>query len=481
MVEVTISSIQEYINFIEQYKGNYYFRGQADAEWEIKPNIFRNSDKLKNECSEIDEYFADNSLDIIKKILKIQHYGNGTRLCDITVNPMVALYFAIEDESKDNNHCAIYIFDKSGDILIDSLEMKILLMLTVKKISSLDELQFEVSDKLHFEYEKKQLEEIITNNYLINYDIELSYSNKRALLQGGTGIYFGFGINGNNILRKGSLNINSLCVKITIPSNKKAEIREFLKKYGISKAVLYDNANCLNGKLKYTVIEKSLEPIFEKVILDIKLSDVVFVKEDINDIVLEVFQRSKKRYGIKAKIFMYVYYDEEDVRSINWIARPTPIADFEKFQLNFNDNYHAKRMTYFNQEISFETLYTTTKPIVEKSKQELLNIIEAYDNYSSGKISRNDYKCLLEQIIKSLHKLIYYDLQDISHGSSIFDSYYESSNNFCIDVIGIAEDQLIYINRNGSDITIEWNYKMKKKICDNSYKKYLEAYKTLIR
>ena len=208
MKKIIISSIQEYIKFIEKYKGNYYFRGQADAEWEIQPNIFRDYNKLKIESEEIGEHFENNSLDIIKKILKIQHYGNGTRLCDVTINPMVALYFAIEDETKDDKPCGIFIFDKSSDISIDSLEMNILLIMTVKKIRTLDELQFEVKDKLGVECERKQLEQIITNNYIINYNINLSYSNNRALLQGGTGLYFGFGMNGSSILRKGILNID---------------------------------------------------------------------------------------------------------------------------------------------------------------------------------------------------------------------------------------------------------------------------------
>ena len=470
MNEVRIQSIKEYIDFIEKFKGDYYFRGQADAGWTVEPNIFRDSNKLKNECADIDENYADNYIDIIKKILKIQHYGNGTRLCDVTVNPMVALYFAIEDESKDDKPCSIFIFDKSSDISLDSLEMKILLILTIEEISSLDKLQCKVADKLGIECDKKQLERIIANNYIINYDIDLSYSNKRALLQGGTGLYFGFGIKDNSILRKGNLNVNSLCMKITIPYNKKSEIRSYLKKYGISKAVMYDSVNSLSEKISYTVKEESVSPIFHKVILNVMVSDVIFVKSDIYDIVLEVFQESKKRYGGNAKIFIFVYYDEEDVRASNWIARPVPINDFRDFELNFNDNYHAKRMTFFNEEISIHKIQNITEPIVKKSKQELSDIIKAHDNYFAGKISRDEYKHLLDQVIKTLHKSIYYDLQDISHGGSTFDAYYENSNNFCMDVIGIAEDQIIYINRNERDVIIEWNYNMKKKLCDKDRK-----------
>lgn len=481
MKEFIISSIQEYIEFIEKYKGNYYFRGQADAEWEIQPNIFRDYNKLKIECEEIGEHFANNSLDIIKKILKIQHYGNGTRLCDVTINPMVALYFAIEDETKDDKPCGIFIFDKSRDISIDSLEMNILLIMTVKKIITLDELQFEVNDKLGVECERNRLEQIITNNHIINYDINLSYSNNRALLQGGTGLYFGFGTDGRSILRKGILNIDSLCMKIIIPSNKKIGIRNYLKKYGISKAVLYDNADSSCGQLKYSIIERHVQskPNFNKIILDVRVSDVVFVEAEIYKIVTEVFKNTKRKYGSNARIFIYVYYDEEDIRASNWIAQPSPINDFKEFQINFNENYHAQRMIYFNEEISINKMFSATHPIVEKCNQKLIEITEAHNNYFLEKISRSEYKILLQQVIKSLNKLIYFDLQDISHGSGAFDSYYKSSNSFCINIIRIAEEQVELINRDEKDELLKWNYAINRELCDNSQKKFIESCKIL--
>ena len=477
MKEVIISSIQEYIEFIEKYKGNHYFRGQADAEWEIQPNIFRDYNKLKIECEEIGEYFSNNSLDIIKKILKIQHYGNGTRLCDLTINPMVALYFAIEDESKDDKPCAIFIFDKSIDISVDSLEMNILLILTVKKVSTLDELQFEVNDKLGVKCEKNQLEEIITNNHIINYDINLSYSNNRALLQGGTGLYFGFGTDGRSIIRKGSLNLHSLFMKIIIPSRKKIEIRNYLKKYGISKAVLYDNVDSSCGQLKYYIIERNVQSRlnFNKVILDVIVSDIIFVESEINKIVSEVFKKIKGKYGSNARIFIYVYYDEEDIRASNWIARPSPINGFKEFQINFNDNYHANRMIYFNEEISINKMFSTIQPIVEKCNQKSIEITEAYNNYFLGKISRIEYKILLNQVIEALNKLVYFDLQDISHGSAEFDSYYKSSNSFCISVIRIAEEQVELINRDEKDELLESNYAINRELFDNSQKKFVES------
>lgn len=270
-------------------------------------------------------------------------------------------------------------------------------------------------------------------------------------------------------------------MKIIIPSNKKIEIRNYLKKYGISKDVLYDNADSSCGQLKYSITERSVQskPNFNKIILYVRVSDVVFAEAEIYKIVSEVFKNTKRKYGSNARIFIYVYYDEEDIRASNWIARPSPINDFKEFQINFNENYHAKRMIYFNEEISINKIFSSTQPIVEKCNQKLIEITEAYNNYFLEKIARSKYKILLEQVIKSLYKLIYFELQDVSHGSAKFDSYYESSNSFCISVIRIAEEQVDFINRNEKDELLKYNYVKNKELCDNSQKKFIESCKIL--
>ena len=481
MKDITIHSIKEYIDFIEQFKGDYYFRGQANEGWVVEPNIFRDSNKIENECMEINEQYSNNSLEIMKKMLQIQHYGNGTRLCDITINPIVALYFAIEDETEDDKSCSVFIYDKSVNILLDSFEMKLLLLLTLEEINTLDKLQNEVTLKIGVNCEKSELKRIITSNHIINYDINLSYSNQRALLQGGTGIYFCFDVEDEKILRKGSLDIKSLCSKITIPSDKKASIREYLKKYGINKAVLYNMVSGSNRRLEYTIKVKSVSKKvdFNKVTIDVIVSDIAFVEADIYEIASSVFIESKKKYGAYARIFMYVYYDKEDMRSSNWIARPLPTSDFNNFELNFNNNYHAERMKYINQEISINIIYNITEPIVENCKQELKEIIEAHNNFITGNITRDEYRVILIRITKSIFKRVYYDLQDISHGSGIYDEYYQNSNNFCMDVIGIAEDQIIYLDRNCDVASLEYNYEMKKEICMKSFQKYTDAYNSV--
>lgn len=103
---------------IKKYTIDLFYRGQSDKQYKLVPSISRAKENVPFHTSSLEvalinkaknEYpvlfsETDNPLDLL---VKLQHYGIPTRLLDITANPLVALYFACENNY--NNDGEVFI------------------------------------------------------------------------------------------------------------------------------------------------------------------------------------------------------------------------------------------------------------------------------------------------------------------------------------------------------------------------------------
>lgn len=93
---------------------NIYFRGQV-FDWPLKPSLARD-DVTDHERAKESECFA-RLTEILpdvndwERATIAQHYGVPTRLIDWTENPLVGLYFAIENNNFDKNDGVIWVFE----------------------------------------------------------------------------------------------------------------------------------------------------------------------------------------------------------------------------------------------------------------------------------------------------------------------------------------------------------------------------------
>lgn len=132
------NTLEQYEEIIKPFCYENWFRGHSTAEYRLVPNIYRechfrcnllgyNTRSVLNPQSGFYDIFQYKIADditklkypkysFIERMYKNQHYNVLTPLLDFSTDPLVALFFAVENRSKwDKSHSMDYIKNEYGD------------------------------------------------------------------------------------------------------------------------------------------------------------------------------------------------------------------------------------------------------------------------------------------------------------------------------------------------------------------------------
>lgn len=292
-----INSLSSYIDaifrlrreaFSQMSSASYwFFRGQSSAKWSMRPNIFRD-DALLSEYESVESALRQRPYDFrecstdFEILTKLQHYGLGTRLLDVTLNPLVALYFATEPcedivygrdgRGKSTPQDGKIVYKYGYGHKVDELNVRICCALpflkfentlTLRQLCDLLRSRSVISESEYRFLSANSYAEFIksiqANSFVIS-----SYSNERLMSQSGAfiisaavNVYQDDNDVGNCHVRKACCDLDGEFEEhyFIVPHDKKEQIRDELDFLNINEATLFPE---LEHQLAYLKNKKSI-------------------------------------------------------------------------------------------------------------------------------------------------------------------------------------------------------------------------------
>lgn len=273
-----LSSISEIREQVKSEEGpepsnqHFYFRGQANSDWDIFPSVYRGN-LLASEPDLIRSAYLRNPVEFrtftsnFERLTKLQHYGLPTRLLDVTTNPLVALYFACQPYDKieeDEETSSKKIIPTDGAVFYKRAYVRGYQDVEIETVALLSSLSIQgdlilekclelltenglYSPAAARECEKngyKSIIESLQNNYFVISTLNnerLIRQSGAFLLPGHYNIYKNTNRIGESLIQRGMDNLNDEfeITRFIIPCERKAEILDELDLCNINEGSLF--------------------------------------------------------------------------------------------------------------------------------------------------------------------------------------------------------------------------------------------------
>jgi len=247
--EIHVSSVASYLtqtekvlNEWETYYADVWYRGVGSLKYTLAPGAVWREVKKGRAITEdflihYKAYTDGRDLESWELYALMQHYGLPTRLLDWTKKPLVALYFALEEESEDSkNKRAVWMMEPSefNKVAIKENEGSVDCTLSNAELDKY--LPSAISNRLSVESD------------LPNSPIALTVplSNQRVISQEGVFTVHG---SGSKCIDEYFTEENSKIVKFVIKEESKERLRDQLFTLGYKEDFIYQDLNALSKRI----------------------------------------------------------------------------------------------------------------------------------------------------------------------------------------------------------------------------------------
>lgn len=466
------NSITDYLKMLERYKAysGQYYRGQLEKYTTISPSISRNPGYSSNESAIYHESIGmkndefNGLLTPLEKLSKLQHYGIPTRLVDVTIDPLIALYFAVENVD-DLSHSNVYLYLVEGYPL-DSKEAKLLSILPTLSILEVNSIIAEYEKIYGDSLSHEEVLETVCTPIIIQYSDALQISNPRLHSQQGTFLICGNEVvNGSITNSLKSLDTITPSVIIRIPYEYKKEIKNELDlKYNINQTRIYPELTSVASYIKekykeenlslnrkYSIVKKEdvSHALAKRISITIVLTEPMHI-DQIKAIVISIIDQYKKSENV---VWIYVARNGDDYILSNWILRgqwidpalnkkycPLTFKNFEKGYYWDYDKSYSTISDFYNQYVfdNDKTLFVYHYQTWEKFCTIYQKIHYFYQE--------NRWDDLISEILKQKSEItrLYMQLQDFGHSNN---KEFDDFLNMFTDCISSIDDLHFWIEK----------------------------------